>query len=197
MEINGSCREEYEKILGDKNIFNGKSIRPSELYCFWMYSKKYKINKVIESGTHYGRTAIRLSLLFPECEIITYESRKDRYKIGSKNCKKYKNIKSVFGKFKPRKHKTDKNTAVIIDGPHGGNAIGMALELLNKCAFVAIHDMHDYVETLEFVYGDMLFHTGSVSKELKDMDEAEEYTNNYYGKVLAIIGGQNDKSEKE
>jgi len=125
------------------------SITIPELKWFKTYSKKFKINRIIESGTYHGTSAIRLSRLFPKCKIITFEKIKRNYKRGLANCKKHKNITCVFGELDFINNDYDKKTAVLIDGPKRIRAIHLAFKLYKKVAFVGIHDMVEYVEEVE------------------------------------------------
>ena len=52
-----------------------QSILPSELWFVTRFAQAFPLHRIIESGTYHGHSAVRLSLLFPECEVITWDKR--------------------------------------------------------------------------------------------------------------------------
>jgi len=124
------------------------TISLKELKWFHSHAKGLKINRLIESGTYVGTSAIRLSRLF-KCKVVTYEKRKRRYLKACKNCKKHPEIKCVNGELPFKTNDYDENTVVLIDGPKREKAIYLAFKLYRKVAFVGIHDMMEYKEEVD------------------------------------------------
>lgn len=133
---------EFKQLLAE--FFNHplqyKSITLAELYCFYKAVCFHKIECIVESGTFQGVTTKRLSMLFPQCEIISYESNEDRYKnIPVINLAD--NIRYVYGVMNSE-YLLGK-TALLIDGPKGEGAISLIKMFFDKVLFAAMHDTSD------------------------------------------------------
>jgi len=131
------------------NCPHDKSIAPYELEAFCNFMKQFEINRIVESGTYKGVTAKRLSLIYPNYKIYSFEIRIKRYlAISKKNCAE--NIRFKLGNLK-FKYLTS-NTAVIIDGPKRLKAIKLAKKCRKIVPFVAIHDMNEYRNVLKTTF---------------------------------------------
>ena len=181
MDINS-----YRKALGDLiEGYEASSIYHSELYSFWEMCKKHNINHIVESGTHYGFSTLRLQKLFPDIRIETYEKDRTFYEAARKRLKVEcycEDIRDVVLDLTPR-------TAVLIDGPKKERAIKLAETMVDSVAFVAMHDMKKYLKKLKFKE---VHHTGNPSEEIKALDAAIPYNPKHhkhglYGNVLAIV----------
>ena len=178
----------YKALVNIKK-YQRKGIYHSELYLFWTLAKNMDIDTIVESGTYFGFTANRLAKLFPECRIVTYELSKERWKTAKKNCDK--RIEVIHGRLD--QSILTKKTAIIIDGPKWMGAIELAEEIVDKVAFVAIHDMYKYVKELgnRFKY---VVHTGNPDDDIKALDKyipnetiKRNNRKGYHGTVLACV----------
>lgn len=146
---------EFLELLGDfANVPDDKSIMLDELEFFWYFSKSYRLDRIIESGTYKGLTAKRLSLLYPKCQIISFEKRKERFlKIPKEHHSP--NIEYKHGEL-DRTLLTN-STAVIIDGPKRMGAFILAYKCKKIVPFVAIHDMFEYRNILCTLFETVVF----------------------------------------
>jgi len=179
--------KEYKELLGDYiDIRDYHSIYHSEMYLFWKYAQDYDVKRILESGTYMGSSTARLRKVFPDAEIITYESDPNHYK----RCKKVKGVKHVFGELRYHLKKINKNTIVLIDGPKRKVATRLARQVLIKGAlFVGIHDMHEYIDYIKTKFK-FVVHSGYPTDEVKELDNAKvvvDRSENYYGATLAIV----------
>jgi hypothetical protein len=146
-----SGKMRFDDILGEyADKPDDKSIMLYELEAFWEFSKDFIINRIVESGTYKGLTAKRLSLLYPDCKIYSFEKRLERFvDIPEENCSD--NIIYKYGLLN-RKILTSE-TAVIIDGPKRIEAVKLAYKCRKTVPFVAIHDMLEYENVLRSKFG--------------------------------------------
>jgi len=122
-----------------------KSVTIRELRAFCRYIDSYGIDRIVESGTFRGVTAVRLSVLYPSKEIITFEkSRRVFEAIPDVYLKE--NVDFRRGKLKDNLDLVTNTTAVLIDGPKKEGAIKLAKKCLKRCRLIAIHDMDQYKE---------------------------------------------------
>lgn len=178
--------QEYIKALGDLiNQYEERSIYHSELYLFWKWCKQYKIDHIIESGTYKGFSTKRLIKLFPDVKIETYERDRGYYEALDLPIPYYNaDIREAHLELTP-------TTAVLIDGPKKERAIGFAKKIVNKVAFVAMHDMKKYLKRLKKEFK-KFEHSGNPVEEVKALDKAIPYNPQHhkhglYGNVLAIV----------
>ncbi|MCP4651123.1 MAG: hypothetical protein GY853_13740 [PVC group bacterium] len=179
--------KKYKKLLGDYiEIRDDHSIYNSEMYLFWKFAQDYDVKRVLESGTYMGSSIARLKRLFPDAEMITYESDPAHYK----RCKKIKGVKYVFGELKNNLKKINKNTALLIDGPKRKLASRLARQALKKGAlFVGMHDMYEYIDYLGTKFR-IVVHSGYPTAAVKKLDNFNIATHkfkDYYGTVLAVV----------
>jgi predicted O-methyltransferase YrrM len=59
--------------------------------------KLYKINCIIETGTHMGDTTEKLAITYPDIEIHTVEVKNESYTIASARLSKFKNVTCHLG----------------------------------------------------------------------------------------------------
>jgi len=177
------------KELVDIRKYERKGIYHSELYMFWKLAKSLKVDRIVESGTYHGLTANRLEALFPECDIITFEYREDRWKVAKERCNPRIDVR--LGKLD--QSVLTPTTAVIIDGPKWMAAIELAQEIVGKVTLVAIHDMYSYIKVLKDRFN-LMAHSGKPDSDVKKLDKyipAETIKRNnrkwYYGTVLACV----------
>jgi tRNA A58 N-methylase Trm61 len=177
------------KSLVDIRKYERKGIYHSELYMFWQLVRTLKVDRIVESGTYHGLTANRLEALFPECEIITFEYREDRWNVAKKRCNPRIDVR--LGKLD--KSVLTPTTAVIIDGPKWMTAIELASEIIDSVALCCIHDMYSYLNELEKRFN-VVCHSGKPNSDIKQLDKhipAETIKRNnrkgYYGTVLACV----------
>jgi hypothetical protein len=123
-----------------------KSVMLHELRAFWEFSKPFVLDRIVESGTYKGLTAKRLSLLYPNCKIYSFEKRRERYN-AIPSAHYADNIRFKHGILR-LKYITP-TTAVLIDGPKRLEAISLARKCRKTAPFVAIHDMMDYYDLLK------------------------------------------------
>jgi len=178
--------KKYKELVNIKK-YRVKGIFHSELYLFWTLAKSLKVNRIVESGTFHGFTANRLARLFPECEIYTYEYKKDRYDKALRNCNS--RVKVFHGEL-DQSVLTSK-TALLIDGPKDMRAIRLTEDVIDKVAMVGLHDMDIHIDALTERFGEVV-HSGVPEKAAKKLDkfipkEKRKYTKGYYGRVLACV----------
>ena len=181
-------KKQYKSLVDIKK-YERKGIYHSELFLFWKLAKELNVNQIVESGTYYGFTANRLEKLFPDCDIVTYELVPKRWEIAKKKCNK--RISVINGRLD--QSILTSSTAVIIDGPKWMAAIELAEQIVDKVAFVAIHDMYKYVKELKqrFKY---VVHSGHPDSNVKALDKyipTETIRRNnrkgYHGTVFACV----------
>lgn len=181
--------QEYIKALGDLiNQYEERSIYHSELYLFWKWCKQYKIDHIIESGTYKGFSTLRLEKLFPECLIETFERDRGFWEEANKRLIA---ADCYCGDIRDMHLELTPTTAVLIDGPKKERAIGFAKKIVNKVAFVAMHDMKKYLKRLKKEFK-KFEHSGNPVEEVKALDKAIPYNPQHhkhglYGNVLAIV----------
>lgn len=187
--------DEFKELLGDYlDKYSKRSIYNSELYVFWRHVLKYKIDRIVESGTFMGESARRLRRIFPDAEIITFEMRKEYYD----QCGDIKGVKRKHGTLDKNLKVVTPTTAVLIDGPKRLNAVKLARKCLKKGApVVGIHDMWEYVGYLNDKFR-TFYHTGYMRDGIRALDKDvpgdEHNTAGYYGTVLAILEAGCEKS---
>jgi hypothetical protein len=146
----------------------------------------------VESGTYRGFTANRLAQLFPNCSVVTFETNREHWKKAKKRCNP--RINAIWGSLDEKL--LTKKTAVLIDGPKGKKAIELAQQIIDKVAFVAIHDMKNFIPVLKKKFGEVV-HSGKPDKAMKKLDKYIPYKSShhgkYYGQVLAIVRSKNGK----
>jgi len=130
-----------------------KNIRLHELEYLWETAKQFEINRIIESGTYYGLTAIRLNKLYPECSVYTFEIRKERWrKIPKEHLGK--NIYFKHGELINSINLVTSDSLVVIDGPKRERAINLARKCAKIVPIVGIHDMLEYEYLLKKTFVD-------------------------------------------
>lgn len=137
----------FEKLLGDMvEVPDDKSVMLSELFFLYHFCKSYDIRRVVESGTYKGLTAKRLSLLFPDARVFSFEKRKPRWKaIPEKH--RDPRISYILGTLDEKC--LTKHTLLLIDGPKRNGAINLAVKMRSKVSVIAIHDMREYEHKLK------------------------------------------------
>lgn len=177
--------QEYKDRVGDLPI-GEHSIYPSEMFLFWWVAASYNPTRIVESGTYLGSSTRRLRVLFPACEIITFDNDKKNYK----NAERVSSVDYRLGELENNLDLVTPTTVVLIDGPKRKIATRLARKCLRKGALcVGIHDMYEYIRYLESKFSSVV-HSGNPLDTIKELDAGQGVkspSKKYYGTTLAVV----------
>jgi len=183
--------EEFKALLGDDlYAFDSEAMNPSEVFFVWRAAVGVGVDRIVESGTYKGKTAKRLSLVLPKCQIVTFERKVKRQ---HKNAKRYSDTDIVFIDTSLDASWVTSRTGVVIDGPKGRAALDLAASLVEQAAFVMVHDLRG--ELVDLARG--MFSTVIPSDPddlLREMDRQAGWKNavrdGVYGGPLTLLSGR-------
>lgn len=126
--------------------YERKGILYSEMFFFYLAAKAAGARRLLESGRARGQSALLMSLLFPDLQIISFEADRSSLDVpvAAARLARRDNVDLRFGdatRTLPRL--LQDGDVVLIDGPKGMRGLRLALQCLatRHCPAVLVHDM--------------------------------------------------------
>jgi hypothetical protein len=183
--------DEFKRLLGDSlYLFDTEAMLPSEVFFIWRAALAIGVDRIVESGTYKGKTAKRLSLALPKCQIVTFERKVKRQ---HKNAKRYRDTDIVFIDTSLDAAWVTSKTGVVIDGPKGQVALDLAESLVDQAAFVMVHDLRgELVESARSMFSTVI--PSSPDVLLRELDKLAGWKNvvrdGVYGGPMTLLSGR-------
>jgi predicted O-methyltransferase YrrM len=128
----------------------------SEMLLFYAAVQPFAPRQILESGRARGKSTLVLARCFPDARIISVEFDRQSENAAAAEAKlrPYQNVDLLYGDSRailPRR--LQEGDAVLIDGPKGFRALGLALDLLRtrKPCAVFVHDFPSGAPWRKFV----------------------------------------------
>ncbi len=123
-----------------------KGVRPSEMFFVCAGIAGANPSQILESGTASGQSTYFLARFFPQARVVTWEIDPEDplAAIARERLGPVENVELRYGDSRgPLAASMGHGDAVVIDGPKGYRALGMAMELLATGNPIAVY-LHDF-----------------------------------------------------